>query len=522
MRGASALGSGFNEGLARAVGGLPDLVGSGLSALGVPGIQPGYYTNAARSGLQALTGEAAAPETTTEKALYGAGRGAAEAGGMLIPGAALSRLGQAGGLAQGVGQALTAQPLVQAAAGAVGGAVSDMTGNELAGLAASIAAPVGAAGAARFFQPIRNSLNPEMVRLAEQATAEGIPLTAAQATGSRPLRLMESSFDQLPFTAGPQAEVRDAQQRAFNRAVLSRAGAGGDSASPATLQANRDRIGGEFERLSQGTTVNLDDQMLSDLQDVATRYGTKLPSQQRPAFQAYIEDILGQGDGMPGTVYQQARSDLSRQARSAKGNDPFFSDALRGLRDALDNAAGRSIAPDDQAAWQQARSDWRYQRQIENAMAGAGQDAATGNVPAAQLRTAAVSGDRSGYARGDGELNDLARIGQAFLRAPPDSGTAGRSSMMNLLQLAGAGGAGAVGGLPAVAAALVAPRVVQGVTNSGVAQRYLKEGAPGAKALNRFAPDVNRALIANILAARGLDASQSEFEQGRTNPLARP
>lgn len=491
--------AGLNEGLARAAGALPDLVGAGLSAVGVPGIKPGYFTDAARSGLQAITGAPPAPETSTEQALYGAGRGAAEVAGTMIPGAAMARGGQ---VVQRVGQALVAQPGAQAVAGAVGGAVSETTGSDLAGLAASLATPVAAATGARLLQPVRQGLNPEMQRLAAQAAAEGIPLTAAQQTGSKPLRIMESVFDSLPLTAGPQAELRDAQQTAFNRAVLGRAGAAGDRATPAVVQANRDRVGAEFDRLSQNATIGLDHQFMNDAQDVIARYGRKLPSQQHPVVQAYLDDIFDQGAALPGATYQTTRSDLSRHARSARNNDPVLADALRGIRDALDNAAGRSIAPQDQAAWQQARTDWRYQRQIENAMAGAGQGAATGDVPAVQLRSAAVAGDRSGYARGAGELNDLSRIGQAFLRPPPDSGTSGRTAMTNLMQLGGTGAAGVAGGIPGLVGALAGPRLTQMVVNSGPGQRYLTAGMPGAAYVNQLAPQLNPALFADILGAQ--------------------
>lgn len=379
------------------------------------------------------------------------------------------------------------------AAGMGGQAASDMAPDDLkplAGLVGSGGTGAAAAGAVgRIVQPVRNQLNPEAQRLAQVAAVEGIPLTAAQQTGSKPLRIAESVMESLPLTAGAQAGVRQGQQTAFNRAVLSRAGALGDAATPDVLQANRASIQGDFNRLSASTTINVDRQLLTDLADATQRYGTKLPSQQRPAFQAYVQDILGQGAAMPGTVYQQARSDLSRQARAARNTDPFFGQALRSVRDALDDAAGRSIAPADQAAWQQARTDWRYQRQIENAMAGAGVDAATGNIPAAQLRTAAIGGDRSGYARGDGALNDLARVGQAFLKPPPDSGTAGRSGMMQLMQgaplFATAGGGAAMGGASLLAAAaaggaaLLGPRAVQALMNSDAGQAYLSRGIPG-------------------------------------------
>ena len=504
-RGVGLFGAGANEGIARAVGALPDLASSGLRAIGLPTPEPGFYTDAARRGLRTITGEPPAPENTVENLAYGAGKGAVDAAAFMVPAAAVARTAQAGGVLQGAAQAAMAQPALQVASGAVGGAVGEATDSPLLGAAASLLPAAGVAAAGRLVRPVQSSLTPEAASLAQSAAREGIPLTPAQQTGSRPLQTMEAVFERLPLTSRTQGEIIGGQQVAFNRAALRRAGIDADRASPEVIDAAFNRLGAEFERLSASTTVSLDPEFMRDMGRVVTRYGEKLSSTQRPAFASYVRDIMAANGQLPGATYQMARSDMTRQARAVSGNDPFFANALRGLRDALDDAAGRSIPAADQEAWNTARRQYANLQVITKAATGAGQGGAVGDISAANLRGALVTGDRRGYARGNGDLNELARIGQQFIRPQvPNSGTPERLAMTSLLTGGGLGGAGgmAMGANPLAGAAIglgsvAAPRAAQAVYNIPAVQRYL------ANAAGRPAPGVNRNALMSILANQG-------------------
>lgn len=470
------VGQGFNEGLAQTVGALPDGVAAGLRAVGVPTSAPGQYTDWARQGIQAITGAPQTPETTVERAAQGAGRGVADAASVLIPATAVAQGARAGTVARGVGQALSSQPVAQTAAGAVGGAVGDATDSPLLGTAAAIATPALMAAGRRMVTPL--PISPDRQRLVEAARREGIPLSPAQTSGNSALGYMEGAFENLPTTAGRQGAINERTQRAFNRAVLSRAGIQGDSAMPDVIAANRDRLGAEFQRLSAGTTVQFDAPFTRQVGAAVQRYGNKLPSQQRPVFEGFVRDILtdpatGQiRTTMDGPVYQQARSDLSRLVRSYQQGDPALSQALRQLREALDDVAGRSIPTDMRDAWNAARRQWGNQRTIERAIT-AGQNVAEGNISPLMLRGAVNRQDPSAYALGRGDLSELARVGQGLMRPMPQSGTGPRSAYIGALT-----GTGIVTQDPmAVAAAAAVPRVVQEAYNLGPVQRYLRNQA---------------------------------------------
>ncbi len=514
--------AGFNEHLAGTLGALPDAVGAGMRAVGLPSSKPGQYTDWARQGLQFVTGVPPKPENAMEKALMGLGGGVADAASVLIPATAVAQGARAGGMASQLAQALAAQPVAQIASGAVGGAVGEGTGSPLLGLAASMATPFAMQGAARLAQPVRTNLPPEMQRLAQQAGAEGIKLTPAQATGSRTLKNMEAVFDQLPFTGAAQQDIHQAQRTAFNRASLARSGTVADVATPDVLRTARNRIGQEIGDIANRNVLQVTPQLGTQLTTIedSLRF---LPAEAAGPIRARLEQLKGmmivppQGGGaqmtVPGASYRMLDSQLGHSITNTSNGD--LRAALGDLRETLRTAMDASISPADQQAWQQARRQYANLMTTARATGGAGAEAAMGNVSPLQLRSALDQSTGRGYVFGQGDQNDLARIGQAFLRPVPDSGTAGRTFMQNMLTGGGlaSGGAGAgmmAGGLPGAlmggAATLAGPRIAQAIYNTAPMQTYLTQGIPALAGMVNAAPQMNSPLAAALLAAHAKDA----------------
>lgn len=505
LRAAEVGAQGFMNSLAETAGAIPDASAWLMYKLGLSQTPPGTFTNLIKQGSEtaqkaisapvnaalgrgptienAILGKSQyiQPETTAEKFAYGAGHGAADAASMFLPAAAVARAGWAGPVTRGVAETLATQPIMQTVAGAVGGGTGEATDNPLLGLLAALAVPVTAAGIRTLVTPAPSRLTAEQMRLAGVAADEGINLTAGQRTGSKPVQAMESVFEELPFTSGPQAAIRDAQQTAFNRAVLQRAGIDADLATPELLDQAQRQIGQQFENISNQITVGLDDQFLTDLQAAATRYAQKLPTNVQPVFQSYVDDILNQGDQMAGAVYQDTRSTLTRQVKEFSSSNPSLSNALRMVRDALDDAANRSIPENLAEAWRTTRTQYANLKAIMNAMERPSAGAAAGNVSPASLWSAVKQGQsKHQFVRGYGELNDLARVGQTFIKEQiPNSGTPIRTAIRSLLTggPAGAGATLAAMGHPAagaaVAGSLALPPLVQAAVNSRAGQAYL-------------------------------------------------
>lgn len=298
---------------------------------------------------------------------------------------------------------------------------------------------------------------------------EGVTPTAGQITGNRNLRAMESELG-----GGATAGILDDQAAAFTDAAMRRAGGAG-RATPENMTAINDRLSQGFTDISARNTLISDPQVGRGIGQTLSRYERVLPTEQRTIVQNLADDIIerfNQGGGrMTGADYQTIRSRLTKSAHAARNSDNEFADALRGLRDTLDDGMSRSVSPDDAAEWTRLRREYGNMKVLEKAASGAGEDAALGSISPAKLRQAASSGRRGQYSRAEGDFDELARSGEAILKPLPDSGTSTRINARTLGGLTGAGGAGAgalfagapgavAGALAGMAAPLVAGRTL--------------------------------------------------------------
>lgn len=354
------------------------------------------------------------------------------------------------------------------------------------GAATGLAAPYLVAGVSKVAQ---KAISPFATSADRSAAAkllgsEGVPLTAGQRTGSKALRYAESEIG-----GDAAADIMENQGRAFTDAAMRKAGGSG-LAEPDNLAALKGRLGQGFESLSARNTLRIDQGLVDDMNRAAQEYARVLPADQKAIFQSLGDDIIGRfkagKNSMSGEDYQTIRSRLTRMAKNYRNSDGEFSDAIRGLRDALDNGMERSIQPADKGAWSGLRRRYGNYKVLEKAAIGGGEDAALGIISPARLRMAASSGNQSGFATGKSDFTKLAKAGQAVMTPLPNSGTASRLVVRNLGAMApsivgaGAGGAygaqdggGLQGALAGALAGFVAPRVVGKMMMSKQGQRYL-------------------------------------------------
>lgn len=371
--------------------------------------------------------------------------------------------------------------------------------NAGSGATAGLAGQALANGIGRFVRPVQSSLNPEQQRLAQLALKEGIPLDAAAQTGSKPLQTINSVMSNLPLTASAEAAKQEAIKNAFNQAVLKRSGITGISATPDVLGAQKKALGSVFEDVASRNSIDFNKGALTTkLADISKEAERRL-AQPGPIVNT-VDDILADAaktGSMPGLKYQGWRSTLNSMA----GNDTqgkLAADIKRALNEAFDT----QVSGADAEAWKTASRQYANLKTISKAMGGAGNDAASGNIPAAQLSQAlrnAVSTE--GKALGRGDLNDISRIGELFVKNQiPDSGTAQRQFWQSLLTGGGLGGGALMMGADPTTAAAVAggslagPKLAQALLNRPGVQSYLANGVTNqnalalAEALKRTAP----------------------------------
>lgn len=301
------------------------------------------------------------------------------------------------------------------ALGAAGGAIGQIAGQALG----------------RVLRPVEPQLSQVEKDLASAAVKRGIPLDAADLTGSKPLKTMRDVMAQMPLTADRQAAIQGTKQAAFNRAVGGTFGASEDALTPEVMQAARSRIGKQFTDLSARNNLVFDNAARTKLGEVvanAERYST--PDVQR-VVQNLADDVFSraQGSTLEGPTYRALDSEMGRLLRNTSNGDVRH--YVGALRSALRESMDSSISAADKAAWQGARKQYANLMTVAPLAA----KSETGDVSGKTLLAAALRGNKSAAFTGGGDLGELGRIGRAFVaEQTPNSGTPQRLFFQRLLE----------------------------------------------------------------------------------------
>jgi PAS domain-containing protein len=344
------------------------------------------------------------------------------------------------------------------------------------GLGAAFGALAGAKGARAARSAPRAEKRPavdeETVRLAQKAIDYGIPLRPDMLSDSRMAKFMGDVLEKVPLGGSKAAD----RQRAFNRAVMDQLGADpkAEALTPDVFDAAIAKAGSEIGEISGRTSVAVDE--LGALPAVARR---ETPDVQQ-VIKTYLDDIQQVAEAnqgmVPGEQLRKLRTEASTQARGSTNGD--LRRTLGEFIDRIDDVIERHAPPEDTAALADARRRYAVAKTLEPLVAKSSE----GNVSPAALM-GRVTSDRAGKARmargKGGELGDLARIGQKFLKEPPSSGTMER--------LAAGGTVAGIG-----TGALLSPATAAAATGVvGVAQAY-----------NRLGPRLAQAKVEKLSAAK--------------------
>lgn len=356
---------GVLAGGARAAGAAPSVVNA-LSTAGfrtgnAPATMAGKAADMAlRAGAGATTGGASAALINPDDAATGAAVGAALPGGVKL-------------------------------AGALGGAVS------------------------RTVRP--NVNNPELARKAIQEY--GIPLGVADVSGSTVTKAVRSVLNDAPFTGGIGARQGERVQQGFNRAVGQTFGADAPLLTPKVLDAAKQRMGAEFDRIWGQNALEVDAGLFQQFQGLRAS-AQKLPQGEASRLSSWLDDIESKmvpgpngAPTIPGDVANRLQSRLRQDAEKATG---FLKSDLQDLRKSVIAAFNRSVSPQDAAALSKNMGQYKafktVQPLLEGAEAGvAGREA--GNIPAALLPQAVRKSYGANIA--GSPLGDLSQIGSQYV-----------------------------------------------------------------------------------------------------------
>lgn len=363
-----------------------------------------------------------------------------------------------------------------AGAGALEGLLAPTQGGESRAANAALGAGAGVAGqavgalAGRLIRPIGNYLTADRQAATDVLLHAGVPLDAAQLTGSRLLVTAKNAAADSPLQGPSLLAARQAD--AFTRAALRTVGADSDSASQSVMQGVRQTLRDNYNGIAARYTIKFDpadtsDPLTQDLRSVLQTADTSLTRDDAAVIAKQVQNVTdaGKQGQINGARYQSINQALDRVPGDG-GKAPFVAD----IRTALTNALRRSASPEDQALLAQTDQRYAAMKQIQAAIDG-------NKVRPDLLYNAMDTQARAGQSVFGGgpnqELFHLAEAGRMVLgrlAQTPNSGTTQRAVGMALFgTLAGAadnrlhGGSGVETSLAALAGAALGPAAMRAV-----------------------------------------------------------
>lgn len=267
----------------------------------------------------------------------------------------------------------------------------------------------------------------------------GFRTTPGQQTGSRSLQQMEARMESNPFTSGPFNTIKDTNQKILNQATAKAIGVDAQELSnPVLAQAQR-QISNVYKQVASPEVKKLDGNTIQTGIEIVDKAFEGLTTQplRGNIFVKQLEELAAKGEAS-GNQLQTLSSKIGKRAKNemttAMG-DRELGSALFQLKEMVDDALAQGLSKEQQAAFQQARANYRNLMTIRSNQGVV--NPSTGNVSGLNLASALTRKDPQGFVFGSNQspMYEAARFAQAFKPIVGDSGTATRSMEISPLSM---------------------------------------------------------------------------------------
>ena len=169
-------------------------------------------------------------------------------------------------------------------------------------------AGVGAAGQGivnalgRVAQPVANQLGDIAQNAVDTLRKAGVPLDAAQTTGSALLGRVKAALSDNPITVGAQQEFSGAQKQAFNKAISKTMGEDATHITPDIIQSAKDRIGNVYEDVASRVNIQTDKPFINSLNQINDDALHTLEESQYKVIKKNIDDIVSKSEKNNGYI----------------------------------------------------------------------------------------------------------------------------------------------------------------------------------------------------------------------------
>jgi hypothetical protein len=271
-----------------------------------------------------------------------------------------------------------------------GGASAGLADPQNAGMGAAIGGAIPGAGAAlgALGRGLAGTISPEVQALGRNAYHQGIQVPLDRMYDSNVLNRITGGLEHLPLS-GRQSSLKD-MERQIQTAASRTMGQDTPNVTQAVRSA-RTELGNEFDRVLRTNSVNVDDQLISELNQARARAIAELEPNQAKVITDQADEILKSAKEGPieGQTAYNIKKTLDRISPR-----PIVGVYARDVRGALLGALNRSLGPEESAGFAQLRQQY-------------------GNM--AELSKLAKHG-------GEGDIS-MARLGNMSQRVNPDIGT---------------------------------------------------------------------------------------------------
>lgn len=332
-----------------------------------------------------------------------------------------------GGQAAAMTNAGSDRPLgEQMATGAALGGAIPLAGDAMRGVGRSVA---------RRLLPV-GDVNPEVANLAARSEELGVPIRPGQMSGSPTVKVFDDQLSRMPGTGytpdNPMRISPNAQHEAFSRAVARTFGEDAPALTQDVMADAHNRITGVMNEVIERNSVAADHPLAGGLIEIRNQAEEAMGPDAAPVMRAVdqIAQRMANGEGqLTGRQYQNWRQRGGLLSNLTENQNPTIAHYGQRIRNTLDDAFQRQAQGQDGQLLAHARAQYRNLKTVEPLAA----KAPTGRISPALL-LGAVRSEFPNMARaGAGDLGDLGRIGQAFLKDPPNSTTAERSLLLSVL-----------------------------------------------------------------------------------------
>jgi hypothetical protein len=267
----------------------------------------------------------------------------------------------------------------------------------------------------------------------------GFRTTPGQETGSRSLQQMEARMESSPFTSGPFNTIKTENQKILNRATAQAIGVDSTELSnPVLAQAQR-QISNVYQQVASPQVKKVDGNTIQTGIEIVDKAFEGLTTQpfKNNIFVQQVQNIAAKGEAS-GNELQALSSKIGKRAKNemttAMG-DRELGSALFQLKEMVDDALAQGLSKEQQAAFQQARANYRNLMTIRSNQGVV--NPSTGNVSGLNLASALTRKDPQGFVFGSNQtpMYEAARFAQAFKPIVGDSGTATRSMEVSPLSM---------------------------------------------------------------------------------------